>query len=121
MYLLSVRFGEDSGPDEGTSEHVAEMASWAALNRRLSHSGDLVWSLALADPRTAAVVTSGSDGSDADPRREVPDPAAGGVFALYLLDVADEAAAIGWAEQMPACAYGSVEVRKMLSHETAHE
>lgn len=113
MYLLSARFGEDHGPDEGTREHASEMASWAALNRQLSQSGDLVWSLALADPRTATVVTAGSD-TDRD-------PAAGGVFALYLLDVADEAAAIDWAGQMPARAYGSVEVRAVLSHETSHE
>lgn len=118
MYLLSVRFGADSGPVEGTSEHTTEMAGWAALNRELSESGRLVSSLALTDPRQGVVVTSGSG---AHPVHEGLGPAAGGVFAIYLLDVADQACAVGWAERMPACAYGSVEVREVLSHETAHE
>lgn len=115
MHLLTAGFGADSGPDEGTIEHATEVAAWAALNRDLSQSGHLVCSLALSDPRTALVVSAGGG---AHHRGTAPDASDGGAFALYLLDV-DEATAIGWAERMPACAYGSVEVREVRSHETA--
>lgn len=115
MYLLSARFGVDSGPDEGTSEHDTEMAGWTALNRDLAQSGHLVWSLALDDPESALVVTSAAG---AQPTPTSVDPSEGGVFALYLLDV-DEATALAWAARMPACGYGSVEVREVRSYETA--
>lgn len=114
MYLFSARFAQGNGPIEGTDEHAIEMDDWDALNAALSQSGDLVWSLALTDARTGVVVASDSG---EEPTRRVPDPADEGVFALYLLDVADEAAALGWAERMPACRYGSVDVREVLSRQ----
>lgn len=115
QFLVINRFREGEGPTEGTPEHDDEMQAWELVNRALGESGNLVWSLALDEPDGA--VAHGTDDAG-EPRRLTGRAAAPeGVFALYLLDVADRAAAERWAARMPTAAYGTVEVRAVMSPE----
>ena len=110
-FLLINRYRDGEGPEEGTPAHDDEMRAWSLLNRSLGDSGDLVWSLALVGPEEAVACTSGPSGPVRAAGREA---APEGVFALYVVDVPDLAAAERWAARMPTCAYGTVEIRAVM-------
>jgi hypothetical protein len=115
QYLLINRFREGQGPAAGTRAHDVEMAAWGRVNQALRASGDLVWSMALAELDRASACRTAETGELIRDTGRAAAPE--GVFALYLVDVADEASAATWAAGMPTAAYGAVEIRELIGEE----
>ena len=113
-YMLLLRT-TDAGPDEGTPEFDAEMASWGELMGELSGAGLLVAAHGLDTEATATTVrtrdgeTVVTDGPFAETKESF--------FSYIIIDVADLDAALAWAKRMPNVTYGSVEVRPLSVHE----
>jgi hypothetical protein len=115
LYLLYV--AEESMPAPGTVEFDAMVAANVAANRAMGEAGVLVGSAPLHPVRSTRTVqvrdgdTLVTDGPFAELKEQL-----GG---YYLLECADLAEALRWAEVIPAAHYGSVEVRPVLTVEAA--
>jgi hypothetical protein len=114
-YMLLLRFEPGVGPDEGTPEFDAEMASWMQLNTDMDAAGVSATAMGLDEESTATIVrakdgeTVLTDGPFAETKEHL--------FSFYLIDVADLDEAVAWASRMPCTSYGSVEVRPLSKHE----
>ena len=102
-YALLHRYVPGTGPQEGTPEHDAEMARWAALEQELASSGVGVASYALAAGEPIVVGDGGPAGSE---------PV---LFAVHVVNVPDADAAVDLVSRMPTVEYGTVEVRPVMA------
>jgi hypothetical protein len=114
QYLILLTYRPGEGPQEGTPEFDAEMASWGALNDELREAGVVLGGSGLhADTATTVRSRDGeltvTDGPYAETKETL--------FSFYMLDVEDLDAAIAWAAKMPAAEYGSVDIRPMVGLE----
>ena len=105
-FALLHRHVPGTGPQEGTPEHDAEMARWAALEQELRSTGVGVGSYAL-QPGDPIVVGAGAGAAPTD-----PEPV---LFAVHVLEVPDADAAVDWVGRMPTVAHGTVEVRPLMA------
>ncbi|GAA4696863.1 hypothetical protein APR04_004647 [Promicromonospora umidemergens] len=106
--------------EEPTMESMQEMdpaeleavfAAVGAFNTALAESGALVTAGGLHPPSTAITVDATGD----EPKR-VPGPfveAAEYVGGFWIIDVADEETALGWAERCSAALQSRIEVRAL--------
>ncbi|MEU4364426.1 YciI family protein [Promicromonospora sp. NPDC023987] len=106
--------------EEPTMESMQEMdpaeleavfAAVGAVNTALTESGALVTAGGLHPPSTAITV----DATAGEPKR-VPGPfveAAEYVGGFWIIDVADEETALGWAEQCAKALHARIEVRAL--------
>ena len=93
------------------AELEAVFAAVGAFNTALTESGALVTAGGLHPPSTAITVDATGD----EPKR-VPGPfveAAEYVGGFWIIDVADEEAALGWAEQCSTALQSRIEVRAL--------
>lgn len=93
------------------AELEAIMASVGAFNTALDESGALVAAGGLMPPSTAITVDATGD----EPER-VPEPfvdAQEYIGGFWIIDVADEEAALGWAEKASAAVQSRIEVRAL--------
>ena len=104
-YMLSVHDGLDSPPP--TPERTAEFGRrMGALDADLRAAGARVFGMGLAPAREASVVTADALVTDG-PYLEIREHIAG----VWVIDVADLAAAQGWAARVADAAGVPVEVR----------
>jgi hypothetical protein len=111
QYLLLLHL-EESGWDRMTPAEQADgMAAYGAFTESLRSSAALVASARLSPSSGARTVqTKGGRPVTLDgPFAETKEQVAG----FYLIEAADEAAALAWAAQCPAARHGAVEVRKL--------
>jgi len=113
QYMLLI-YGEDSGWKALTPEQQREMgAAYFAFTDELRASGKMVAGDALQPVATATSVrvrggeTLATDGPFAETKE-----ALGG---YYLIDVDTLDEAIGWAAKIPGAAYGTIEVRPIVT------
>jgi hypothetical protein len=118
-YLLSI-YTDESGFADVTPEQAADMtAAYIALSREMEQAGVALGGEGLQPTATATTVRLRdgerllTDGPFAETRE-----ALGG---FYLIDVEDLDAALGWAAKVPGAAWGSVEVRPVMTYEGAAE
>jgi hypothetical protein len=116
QYLILLTYRPGEGPQEGTPEFDAEMATWGALNNELREAGVVLGASGLqVDSATTVRSRDGeltvTDGPYAETKETL--------FSFYMLDVEDLDAAIAWAGKMPAAEYGSVDIRPMVHFELA--
>jgi hypothetical protein len=114
-YMLLLRFTPGVGPEEGTDEFAAEMATWARINEDMKAAGALVYVAGL-EPDEAATTVRAPEGETVltdGPFAETKEL----LFSFYVIDVPDLDGAVEWASRMPASGYGSVEIRPLAAHE----
>lgn len=108
-YALMIHYPEP-GEGELTDEVVAEArAAFDAYGRALSAAGVLL-AADILQPAAATTTVTRRDGNlrvQDGPFAETREALAG----VFLLDVPDLDAAIGWAEKCPAAQWGVIEVR----------
>ncbi len=113
QYMLLIFADPAKGPGEGSPEAQAEMQQWFSYTEGLREAGVLVSGEALQPPTTATTVAvrNGdrvvSDGPFADTKEWL-----GG---YYVVDAPDLDAALDHAAKMPNIAYGTVEVRPVMT------
>ena len=111
-YLMLLHVDEAGFGRLTPAEQAEGIAAYAAFNEALTKSGALVDSGRLASSAGAKLVrTKGgrpvvTDGPFAETKEQV-----GGYF---LIEAADEAAALDWAARCPAAGHGAVEVRALF-------
>ncbi|WP_353952812.1 YciI family protein [Knoellia sp. S7-12] len=91
-------------------EAIAQMQdAFGAYGRALEESGVLIAAEVLAPTSSATTITlrNGSLEVQDGPFAETKDALAG----IFVIDVPDLDAALGWAEKCPAAQYGLIEVR----------
>jgi hypothetical protein len=110
-YMLINHVDEAGWPTLTEAERTAGLAAYAAFNRDLTEAGAMVDAGRLQPSASAVVVRMGNgkmqvmDGPFAEAKE---------VFGGYfIIDVADQAAAVEWAKRCPAVGHGAVEVRAM--------
>jgi hypothetical protein len=115
QYMLLIYTPTEGGltPEEGR----AEFPKWVAYTEALREAGALVADNALQGPETAATlrVRDGERIVSDGPFAETKETLAG----YYVIDVADRAAALDWAERIPSAPRGSVEVRPVMVFDAA--
>jgi len=110
-YLLLLHVEEAGLGRLAADEQAARLAEYRAFTEALSASGALVGSNRLAPSQGAKLVrTKGgrpvvTDGPFAETKEQVA--------GYYLIEAANEAAAVEWAAKCPACGHGAVEVRAL--------
>ncbi|MBL6279773.1 YciI family protein [Micromonospora fiedleri] len=108
-YALMIHYPEP-GEGELTDEVIAEArAAFDAYGRALSAAGVLL-AADILQPAAATTTVTRRDGNlrvQDGPFAETREALAG----VFLLDVPDLDAAIGWAEKCPAAQWGVIEVR----------
>jgi hypothetical protein len=110
LFLLHV---DEGGWAKLTAADQAEgMAAYARFNEALAEAGALVSTGRLAPSSGAlSIRTIGGrpvmlDGPFAETKEQIA--------GYYLIEAADEAAALDWAGRCPAAGHGTVEVRRVL-------
>lgn len=111
-YLLSVPHDSADEPTMETmdpAELEAALAATGAILEELTASGAFVYAGGLEPPSSAVTVdaTGESVSTKAGPFVEAPEYLGG----FWIIDVADEAAALQWAERCSAAVGGAIEVR----------
>jgi hypothetical protein len=116
-FLLSIYTDESSFAD-ATPEDASKMtAAYSVLTREMEAAGIVLGGEGLQPTSTATTVRVRdgerllTDGPFAETRE-----ALGG---FYLIDVDDLDAALGWAAKIPGAAWGSVEVRPVMTYDGA--
>lgn len=114
-YMLLLRHEPGTGPEEGTPEFDAEMATWGEVMGELGQAGSMIAAHGLDTEATATTVRLRNDEAliTDGPFAETKES----FFSYIIIDVADLDAALAWAKRMPNATYGSVEVRPLSSHE----
>lgn len=100
----------EPAPGEIPEEAVAQMQdAFGAYGRALEESGVLIAAEVLVPTASATTITlrNGSLEVQDGPFAETKDALAG----IFVIDVPDLDAALGWAEKCPGAQYGLVEVR----------
>ena len=111
LYMLLIYGDPSEAPAEAQSQE--HLQRWFDYTQELQDAGVMKGGDALQMPDTATTVrvrdgeTLLTDGPFAETKEIL-----GG---YYLVDVEDLDAALGWAARMPNIAYGSVEVRPVMS------
>lgn len=98
------------GEGEIDPEMIAEtQAAFGRYGRALAEAGVLVAGEVLQDPSATTTVTRRDGALDVQdgPFAETHEALAG----VFVIEVPDLDAAIGWAEKCPGAAFGSIEVR----------
>ncbi len=114
-YLLALHADEAAAPAPDSPEMAAEMQAWFDYTEALTKAGALLGGEAL---QPAASVKTVRVRDDAVVTTDGPHAETKEVFGgFYLIDVADEAAAIEWAAKIPNVTYGTVEVWPVMSYE----
>lgn len=111
-YMLLIYNGPGTEPGGTPAEQEAEMGKWFAYTEALAKSGALI----AGDPLQGVEVATSVRVRDG--KRLVTD----GPFAetkehltgYYMIECADLDAALGWASQVPAAFYGTIEVRPVM-------
>jgi hypothetical protein len=95
-------------------ERAEGLARYAALNRDLAASGEMIVAEALADPSMAKRVLArdGQTTTTDGPFAEVKEHLAG----VYLVECADIERAVAIAARVPEAALGLVEVRPVMTY-----
>jgi hypothetical protein len=114
-YMLLI-YGDPSLMHEpGSPERQAESSAWMDVTERMTAAGVRIAGDPLQGVESATTVR-GTDGVVSDgPFAETKEILAG----YYLIDVPDLDEALRWARQLPALAYGSVEVRPLAQMSVA--
>jgi len=102
-----------AAPDPVASEGQAALAAWGSYTQAMLDAGVESGGAAL-QPTQAATTVRVRDGETLTldgPFAETKEVLGG----FYLLDVADLDAALAWAAKAPSVAYGSVEVRPVMT------
>jgi hypothetical protein len=113
-YMIVIFNDEQAWAKLSPAEMEAEMGAYFAYSSALGQSGKLVAGEELhpgATAKTIRVSAAGvtvKDGPYADIKEQF-----GG---FYVIDVADEAEAIAWAQKCPGARHGAVEVRPCVDH-----
>lgn len=112
-YLLTLHADEGAAPAPDSPEMAAEMQEWFAYSEALTKAGAMLGGEALQPAATAKTVRVRDDSviTTDGPHAETKEVLGG----FYLIDVADEAAAIEWASKIPNVTYGTVEVWPVMS------
>ncbi len=111
-YLMLLHVEEAGWSRLTPAEQAAGLAAYGAFNQALAEAGALVATGRLAPSAAVGQVrTKGGrvvlmDGPYAETKEQI-----GG---FYLIEAADRAAAMAWAERCPAAGHGVVEVREVL-------
>ncbi|MBO9590596.1 YciI family protein [Devosia sp.] len=117
QYMLLIYADPQREPKYGTPEHEAMMSSYFAANRQMKADGVLVAGEALKsiDTATSLRLNRGKvetmDGPFAETREHL-----GG---YYVIEVPDLDAALRYAALIPTAAYGTVEVRPLMTFNPA--
>jgi len=111
LYMLLIYGDPSEAPAEAQSEE--QMQRWFQYTQELQEAGAMKAGDALQTPDTATTVRVRSDETllTDGPFAETKEILGG----YYLIDVPDLDAAIAWAAKMPNIAYGSVEVRPVMT------
>jgi hypothetical protein len=112
MQYLLMLYAQESGWVNMTKEQQEQgMAAYAAYGEQLRNAGVLKGSNRLRPIATAKTVRLANGKSQVldGPYAETKEQLGG----YYLLDVADEAAALAWAAKCPGAGHGIVEVRPL--------
>ena len=112
QYLLSVPHNSDEEPTMETmdsAELQAVMAATGAIIEELTSTGAFVFAGGLMPPSSAITVDNTSDSLSTvnGPFVEAPEYLGG----FWVIDVADEQAAVGWAARASKALGGRIEVR----------
>ena len=112
QYMLLLYSSEESRPQPGSPEMVADMQEWFAYTDEMTQAGQLVGGEPLQGIETAKTlqIRGGNKAITDGPFAETKEVLGG----YYLVDVPDEATALGWAAKCPLARYGSVEVRPLM-------
>jgi hypothetical protein len=110
--MLLLYYEPGTGPAPDSPEHDAEMDRWVAVTDEMERAGVVVSNHALQSVEAATTLRApnGSPILTAGPFAETKEI----LFATYLLDVPDFAAATEWAAKLPHVGYGSVEIRPLM-------
>jgi len=112
QYLLLLHVDEGAWPKLPPEEQAEGLARYRAYTEALQQAGVLVASSRLNPSDEAQTVrTKGGrvvamDGPFAETKEQVA--------GFYLIEAADQAEAVRWAEKCPALGHGVVEVRKLF-------
>lgn len=113
QYLAMIYAAESARPNPGTAEHAKMMQGYTELANELGAKGLMKGGNALDDVATATTVrvrngkTQTTDGPFAETKEQL-----GGFF---LLDCKDLDEAIVCAGRIPGAAFGSIEIRPVVS------
>ena len=114
QYFLTVPHDSATEPTMETMEEsdlAAVMAAVGAFNTELAESGALLFAGGLQPPSTAKTVDASSGEA-----RVLDEPfvrADAYVGGFWVIEAADEAAAVGWATKAAAALQGRIEVRAL--------
>lgn len=117
QYMLLIYSAPDAEPVYGTPEFQAMMTAFSAFNDRANADGVLRGGEGLQGIETATSLrlrggrVETMDGPFAETREHL-----GG---YYVIDVPDLDAALRYAAMLPAAAFGTVEVRPLMSYNPA--
>jgi hypothetical protein len=106
-------------PEPGSAEFMDMLADYQAATSAMAAAGVLVDSGPLNPPSAARTLRI------RDGRRHVTDgpyiESKEVIGGYYVLDCDDEAAALRWAEMIPAARYGAIDVRQLMAMPGAGE
>jgi hypothetical protein len=113
-FLIAIYGDEQAWAELSPADMEREMGAYFAYSSELSQSGKLVAGEELHPVATAKTVrvTAGGASVKDGPYAEVKEQFGG----FYLIDVADAAEAVAWAQKCPGARYGAVEVRPCVNH-----
>lgn len=113
QYILLIYADENAWSTFTPEQRAAGMAQYGAYNEALRKAGAMVNADQLQPTMTAATVRPGANGEAQVLNGPYIDTkeALGG---YYLIEAADQAAAIEWAKKCPATQHGIVEVRPVV-------
>ena len=115
LHALLIYGDPSAAPDYASPEGQAEFQHWMSYTEELGKSGVLKAGEAL-QPKETATTARQRDGEPVitdGPFAETKEVLGG----FYIIDVPDLDAALAWANKMPNIAYGSVEIRPVVSFE----
>lgn len=89
------------------------MSDWLEFDAAVKRAGAYVWEAGFQPAQTARRVQAAGE--------QVADGAvhsdAGVIAGVWVVDVADADAALGWARRIPTASYGTVELRPVVEFE----
>ena len=113
QYLLAIYVAESAEPEPGTPEFDEMIGNYARLTEDMERAGVKLDGRPLEPVSTATTIrvregrTLTTDGPFAETKEQL-----GG---FYLVDCPDLDEAIDWARRIPAAAYGSIEIRPIMT------
>jgi hypothetical protein len=111
-YLLLCQMNPADVADATPEDEQATMGAMMAFNQRLIQAGVLLGAAQLDDPCDARCVSVRHDATETGAGCGLPGPIQVGGY--YLVDVAGEPEALGWAAECPLARVGRIEVRRVV-------